>query len=372
MSCFLLLYMSYFLLLAIYLEPKAWELFVSCHQPFNSVCRLLLEYKADVTMRDDEGSYPLHYAASAEVAQVLLQAGADVNAVNFGRSTALHYAETWSVAEMLILHGANIRAMNSYNDTSLILAVTKGRWSSVLCQLMYGAIRTDHPNDRELFGQLCSLSARVLEAYRAGAYRHLFGHSSLLLSPPELRPSLTDDGRIRAADASSAESVLSDALRAKFERFGTTSILNQLKTNVVLVLWAKSAARCRRPLPTDGNTRHAGAVRVGRRAPPPPPTPAVPTDATRHQNDIARGVINTLVWGPLSVLCRHPLGALHHATRLPAAVLRWTVNDFVGWWPLFWTDHLNRMARHASLPARLASAPSRATQHQSEVSATTP
>ena len=326
-------------------------------------------------MRDDEGAYALHYATSAEVAQLLLEAGADVNAVNFGRSTPLHYAESWAVAEMLILHGANMRATNSYNDMPLVLAVTKGRWSSVLCQLMYGAIRADHADDRAVFARACSLSDRVLEAYRSGAYRHLFGPSSLLLSPLPLRPSVTNDGRVNMVDATET-SALPDELAAKFERFGTTSVLNQLKTNVVLLLWAKAAEANGLHLPTGGNTHGAGAARVRRER-------AVPTTATSPQqpphqvhqqrtNQIARAVADQLVWGPLSALCRRPLSALQQATHLPAAVLRCTVNEFIGWWPLFWTEHLNRMACHASLPARLASTPARSTQHQTEARAHLP
>ena len=340
----------------------------------STLFRLLLEFKADVNMQDDEGSCPLHYAASAEVTELLLEAGADVNAVNFGRSTALHYAESWAVAEMLILNGANMRAENSYNDMPFVLAVTKGRWSSVLCQLMYGAIRADRADDRAVFGRACSLSEQVLQAYRSGYYRHLFGPSSLLLSPLPLRPSVTHDGRVKMIDTTEIKSALQDVLAAKFERFGTTSVLNQLKTNVVLLLWAKAAATHGLNLPTAGNTHGAGAALVRRERALPSaatPSPQQPARQAHHQrtNQIARAVAEHLVWGPLSALCHHPLSALQQATHLPEAVLRCIVNEFVGWWPLFWTDHLNRMARHASLPARLASTPERSSQHQSEARA---
>ena len=120
----------------------------------------------------------------------------------------------------------------------------------------------------------------------------------------------------------SSESSLPDDLTAKFERFGTTSVLNQLKTDVVLVLWAKAAAAHGCPLPAGGNTHGAGAARVssGRHVPPssssvdPNHSSAVGQPSQRTQA-IAREVANTLVWGPLRVLCRHPLRALQHATR---------------------------------------------------------
>ena len=123
----------------------------------------------------------------------------------------------------------------------------------------------------------------------------------------------------------SSESSLPDDLTAKFERFGTTSVLNQLKTDVVLVLWAKAAAAHGCPLPAGGNTHGAGAARVssGRHVPPssavdPNRNPSSAVDqpaSTQRTKAIARDVANTLVWGPLRVLCRHPLRALQHATR---------------------------------------------------------
>ena len=121
----------------------------------------------------------------------------------------------------------------------------------------------------------------------------------------------------------SSGSSLPDDLTAKFERFGTTSVLNQLKTDVVLVLWAKAAAAHGCPLPAGGNTHGAGAARVssGRHVPPssavdpnPNHSPAVGQPSQRTKA-IAREVANTLVWGPLRVLCRDPLRALQHATR---------------------------------------------------------
>ena len=61
------------------------------------IAQVLLEHGADVTLRDDTHSTPLHLAASIpdlEIVRVLIKHGADVNARNRNNLTPLHLASS--------------------------------------------------------------------------------------------------------------------------------------------------------------------------------------------------------------------------------------------------------------------------------------
>ena len=61
------------------------------------IAQVLLEHGADVTLRDDTHSTPLHLAASnpdLEIARLLIKHGADVNARNRSNLTPLHLASS--------------------------------------------------------------------------------------------------------------------------------------------------------------------------------------------------------------------------------------------------------------------------------------
>src|SRR6267154_2839265 len=110
--------------------------------------RVLLNYKADVNARSDEGWTPIHYASQGfqnsgsvipntcqslpDVARLLLEHGADVNAqvsgYNPGR-TPLHVTMEFNRAEVvrvLLEHGANIDAEDSEGRTPFQIASRKG------------------------------------------------------------------------------------------------------------------------------------------------------------------------------------------------------------------------------------------------------
>ncbi|KAH9178596.1 ankyrin repeat-containing domain protein [Lactarius sanguifluus] len=99
--------------------------------------QLLIQHRADVNARDKESSTPLHLAltynprtiwdARAEATQVLIQNGADVNARDESNSTPLHLASSWAKVEsmrLLIQHGAEINARDKRNSTPLHLALS--------------------------------------------------------------------------------------------------------------------------------------------------------------------------------------------------------------------------------------------------------
>ncbi|XP_055309695.1 uncharacterized protein LOC129573326 [Sitodiplosis mosellana] len=64
------------------------------------IVQLLIENKADVNKKDDNGSTPLHWAAEKgrkEIVQLLIDKGADVHEKDYYGSTPLHWAAKWDV-----------------------------------------------------------------------------------------------------------------------------------------------------------------------------------------------------------------------------------------------------------------------------------
>ena len=92
------------------------------------ISRLLLQYKADIHARDNEGRTPLHEAARfnmVDTARFLLENGADVNARDNSRRTPLHvasYEGYLDIARLLVELGANIDAEDNKGRTTSQLA----------------------------------------------------------------------------------------------------------------------------------------------------------------------------------------------------------------------------------------------------------
>ena len=78
------------------------------------VAEVLVEYGADVTIKDDGGMTPLHYASmtfsSNHLARFLLAKGAEVNARSNDGRTPLHLVNIDEVAELLLENGADVTA----------------------------------------------------------------------------------------------------------------------------------------------------------------------------------------------------------------------------------------------------------------------
>lgn len=80
---------------------------------------------ADVNVRDDDGSTPLHYTAvgvNVEMTEFLLEHGADVNARDYSGRTPLHraaYIGRTEMAEFLLEKGADVNARDDYGATPL-------------------------------------------------------------------------------------------------------------------------------------------------------------------------------------------------------------------------------------------------------------
>ncbi|SPR09603.1 ankyrin repeat domain-containing protein [Orientia tsutsugamushi] len=157
------------------------------------ITKLLLERNANVTLQDNNGNTPLHFAArnhdfkmteillshgnaivdmqnnkgqtslhlastrphtyqgasallskeSLSIAQTLLTHGANVNLEDEDSNTALHYATNHfhhkEITEILLNHGANVNAQNNVGDTALHRAAKSGLLPTVLCLLKSGA-----------------------------------------------------------------------------------------------------------------------------------------------------------------------------------------------------------------------------------------
>jgi ankyrin repeat protein len=92
------------------------------------MAQLLLDYKADVNARDNEGTTPLQAAVGGDrkaMVKLLLAHGAKINDGSDNGCTALHSAAADGLADMielLVSHGADINARNSNGESPLDLA----------------------------------------------------------------------------------------------------------------------------------------------------------------------------------------------------------------------------------------------------------
>jgi ankyrin repeat protein len=118
---------------------------------------LLLEHKADVDAKNNNGLTVLHMAARTgheavvrllpekgadikAVALLLLEHKADVDAKDNGRETVLHVASKnghEAVAQQLLEKGADIKAKNKDGSTALHFAAEKGH--EVVARSTFGA-----------------------------------------------------------------------------------------------------------------------------------------------------------------------------------------------------------------------------------------
>ena len=104
-----------------------------------STVLFLIRHGADVTVRDETHSTPLHLVSSKDkesaiVVDLLIRHGADVNAPNKDGSTPLHMAASsrlaleGTIVRLLLRHGANADAMDCEGRTPLDLASSEGNY----------------------------------------------------------------------------------------------------------------------------------------------------------------------------------------------------------------------------------------------------
>ena len=112
----------------------------------------LMNYNAEVNIRDKQGEYPIHAAVRCrqcipqiKIVQLLCTHGADVNGLNKFDCTPLYLASFYgctSKAEMLILHGADVNKLcerESSYGTALHIAAMKNRLALTEKLVTHGA-----------------------------------------------------------------------------------------------------------------------------------------------------------------------------------------------------------------------------------------
>lgn len=115
-----------------------------------NVVKLLIDNKADVNARSDNGMTPLigtvegghEEAADLQNAELLLAHGADVGVTNKYGMTPLHYAAESGyedLAELLLAHGANVNATEEGNWTPLFRAAEEHQTALAKLLLTHGA-----------------------------------------------------------------------------------------------------------------------------------------------------------------------------------------------------------------------------------------
>jgi ankyrin repeat protein len=125
------------------------------HFGFVKAAKLLLRYKANVHVRDEEGHTPLHrvfvglYDSNSymerflDVIRLLLEHGAKIDALNNNHATPLHVAAYYGstiAARRLLEHGANVHLRDSEGKTPFEVASTRG--SKELAQLLSGYLQS--------------------------------------------------------------------------------------------------------------------------------------------------------------------------------------------------------------------------------------
>ncbi|KAG7376916.1 hypothetical protein PHYPSEUDO_012549 [Phytophthora pseudosyringae] len=96
-----------------------------------AITELLLRFGGDVSLRNQDGSSALHYAANSDafvVAKFLLDAGADIDAQDQNGKTPLHQCireKSLLVANLLVSRGAQIDIEDANSGTPLTLALQR-------------------------------------------------------------------------------------------------------------------------------------------------------------------------------------------------------------------------------------------------------
>jgi hypothetical protein len=80
---------------------------------------LLIEYEANVNLRDYQGDTLLHLTDDPYITQLLIDNGADVNMQNYAGYTPLHMVRTPIKAQILVDNGADSTIKNYINEIPL-------------------------------------------------------------------------------------------------------------------------------------------------------------------------------------------------------------------------------------------------------------
>lgn len=120
-----------------------------------NVVKVLLEFGANVDVKDNHKQTPLFYAAlfkQAEIAEMLLKAGANVNAKDdenmmpinyaFGEKIDSHSCEKYKPSKLVVLlcsYGADLNFKNESGTKTLLMVSRKGHFSEIEFLVEHGA-----------------------------------------------------------------------------------------------------------------------------------------------------------------------------------------------------------------------------------------
>lgn len=98
----------------------------------------LINAKCDLTVKDENGWTPLHWAAQVQDlkgVQILLEFGANPNAVDFEGATPLHVAgdgDSTEIVTLLIERGADPSIRNEFGTKASELCINRGHEIALL------------------------------------------------------------------------------------------------------------------------------------------------------------------------------------------------------------------------------------------------
>ena len=117
---------------------------------------VLLNYGANVHVRDKNGNTFLHKVDRVDLVQVFLDYGINVNATNNYGATPLHMVKKVEVLQVLLARGANINATDKFGRTPLSVHIM-----SLLVKFVNGFITTEEVNQLEIIEFLMKNGART-------------------------------------------------------------------------------------------------------------------------------------------------------------------------------------------------------------------
>ena len=147
---------------------KDTALGIAIQRGFPDVVRVLLQRKADPSLKDRYGKNPLHEALQANILtplsdtlailQLLFDSGLDIYSTIVQGRTALYHASLFSsenVVGFLVKQGADLEAPTGYSDwTPLQEAVVLGYERQAAIEIKYGADFNAHTNsENTVFGE---------------------------------------------------------------------------------------------------------------------------------------------------------------------------------------------------------------------------
>lgn len=301
------------------------------------ISKALVSAKADIHARNIHKSTPLHMSANYNTSKFLLDIGAKANVLNKGKSTCLHYAKDSQTTSLLIENGANVNLKNLYGHPPLYLAVSKGRWETVMTLLEHGAylqlnstkekntvleVAQAVYNNREMLS--CDESNVIEKRKKQQEFQNLQNDASLI----------RNDGNYPNKQTTLQKYHANELLRELDEALAR----DELKTLQIISL----STRIKNQSVTTKHKKYSPIFKwFGKNQ------YDVVENEQYHTTKLARNVQKELIWGQFDCLCCDPFQALRKAIgNIPDVVLHYIVIVHLGPWSL--RTHNNYVYSHTN------------------------